>query len=328
MTSTATEGRPTKRKKKKKRTTLYTTTAPLEIISLFYRMGREAKEDKRSSELSLPDDTPIPDPVYKYTLSRVGTPEAYCSSLCSPAKSVNDSPYTYKPKKDSTIHDLAALDLEMMNSASWGFDDDEVNELLVDRSPSAVLVQNGDHYGESSSTTLLTPSPLLEETISKTLKKPKVNSTDFAYAEANEATRINIAELGSPEDIGKYLSSDKKEDEEIPFLRLMKDQLSAGRPKVVSSKPLLNSRLKKYERNKRKLSRVPWIEDSFVTGALLRAATSGSIRKSPTPVNEEKQGHWSVKVLPLSYFTSSESLAREEGKAEPSRLHLLKPSEK
>jgi len=49
--------------KKERMKTLYTTTAPLEIISFFYRIGREARELDSSTSLHLPDDTPIPEPL-------------------------------------------------------------------------------------------------------------------------------------------------------------------------------------------------------------------------------------------------------------------------
>jgi len=50
-------------KKRERMRTLYTTTAPLEIISFFYRIGREARELDSSMSLNLPDDTPVPDPL-------------------------------------------------------------------------------------------------------------------------------------------------------------------------------------------------------------------------------------------------------------------------
>merc|ERR550534_884407 len=161
-------------------------------------------------------------------------------------------------------------------------------------------------------------------------KKPQIgecrsNSSDCAYSHGNEAYRINIAEFKSP-DVGEGLSGEEKGDGELPFLKLTKDKLNTGSLSTASSKKHLNGRLKTYEGHKGQLSRISWKKNSFVTGALIRAATSGNVKLCPKDVVEEKQQHWNVRVLPLSFFTSSESnesIGQNEAKRENHRIHLM-----
>jgi len=52
-------------RKSKRVKTLYTSQAPIEIISFFYRISREARERGSCSSFNqLPDDTPVPDPIH------------------------------------------------------------------------------------------------------------------------------------------------------------------------------------------------------------------------------------------------------------------------
>jgi len=326
----------TEEKKKKERRTLYTTTAPLEIISLFYRMGREFNEEKKSPlTLQLPDDTPIPDPVYRYKLSRMGPTDSYCDSPRSlwspPNKNSSNKCHTVET---SPVHNLSPPDLEVMDSSSW-FDDDDGDELIVDGSPS-VLFHNSqlssNEFPEDSSISshkkslnsdkksLNSGSRRSIEQKNSRIGECRSTSSDCVYSDGNDALKINIAEFKSPEE-GECLSGEEKGDGELPFLKLTKDKLSTGLLSTASSKTHLNSRFKTYERHNGKLSRISWKKNSFATGALIRAATSETGKLSPKDVVEEKQQHWSVKVLPLSFFTSSESIGQVEAKRVNERIH-------
>jgi len=330
MKSNATKPLPVhRRKKKKERRTLYTTTAPLEIISFFYRMGREVNEEKKSAlTLQLPDDTPIPDPGCSYKLSRMGSTDSYCDSPCS-LLSVPNKNLSYKCNKveSSPMHNLPPPDLEVMDSSSW-FVDDDGDELTVDGSPS-VLFHNSqlssNEFPEDSSISSHKKSTNSGGCRSIEQKKSRIgecrsNSSDCVYSEGNEALRINIAEFKSPEE-GECLTTEEKGDGERSFLKLTKDKLSTGLLSTAPSKTHLNSRLKTYERHNGKLSRISWKKNSFVTGALIRAATSSTVKLTPKHVVEENKQHWSVRVLPLSFFTSSESIGQVEAKRVNQQIH-------
>jgi len=328
MKSIAIESLPVNRRKKRKdRTTLYTTTAPLEIISFFYRMGREANEEKKSAHtLLLPDDTPIPDPVCSYKRSRMEPTDSYRGSPCFSLSLGKNSPYKCLSVDNSPMHNLSALDLEVLDSSSE-FVDDDVDEFFVDESldgsPSVLLRKRQLSRNEvpeesfmfSHKTNLKNSKPRSIKKQKWRIGKCRKNSTDYAYSDENDAFRINIAEFQSPGE-GELLSGEEKGDGEIPFLNLTKDEQGTGLFSPASPKTHLNSRLKTYERHKGKPLKISWKENSFVTGALIRAATSDRAKRNPKPFIKEEQEHRSVRVLPLSFCTSSESTGQDEVKNE------------
>jgi len=329
MKSNATKPLTVKRRKnKKERRTLYTTTAPLEIISFFYRLGREGKEEKKSPlSPQLPDDTPIPDPVFSYKLSRLGSTDSYCGSPCSLCSHHGkNSSYKSYTVESSPEHNFSPLDLEVTDSSSW-FADDGSDELIVEESPSVLF-----HKRQFSSNELPEDPPVSCHKKSLNSGRPrsieqkmsligecKSNSSDCVYSQRNEAFRIKIAGFKSPEE--ECLVGEEKGDGELACLTFTKHQLSTGLLSTASSKTHLNSRLKTCERPNGRLSRITWKKNSFVTGALIRAATSGSVKLSPKDVPKEKQQHGSLIVLPLSFFTSGESIGQDEAKHENPRIH-------
>jgi len=73
--------------------TLYTSQAPIEIISFFYRLGREAIERGSSSSFSwLPEDTPLPEPLqYERSLMLAFSDSvSYDMELKTPSHSLSD----------------------------------------------------------------------------------------------------------------------------------------------------------------------------------------------------------------------------------------------
>merc|ERR1712060_265436 len=58
-------------------------------------------------------------------------------------------------------------------------------------------------------------------------KRHRSNSTDFAFSEANEASRIEMSTATTPKEIKEWLFPEKKEEkeDEVEIMRMMKNHL-------------------------------------------------------------------------------------------------------
>jgi len=300
-------------------------------------MGRKAREEKKSAMTSqLPDDTPIPDPVCTYSLSKLDSTD-YRGSSCSFMSLGKNSPSKCKTVENSPPESYTVPDLELTDSSSL-FVDDDGHERTLKRSPSVLFnksyISSIEFLEDSyiSSYKKIIDSGRRSSIKEKMLRvgKSRSNSSDNAYSDGNEVFRMSISELESSDE-RESPSFDENVEEELPFLNLTKDKLSTGVLGTTSSKPHLNCRLKPYDRHRGKLARKSWKGNSFVTGALVRAATSGSVKRTPKPVLKEKQAnqkHWSVRVLPLSFCKSSEPVGQEEAKSDTRGIPMLTSSVK
>merc|ERR1712060_508826 len=102
--------------------------------------------------------------------------------------------------------------------------------------------------------------------------RKRANSSDFAFSEANEVSRISVSMLKSSKAIGNYWQEEKKE--EHGALQDAEKQLKNGRQSIIYSKPMLNTREKRYARQKDRLTKKYAKQNSLLKAALLRAKTS------------------------------------------------------
>lgn len=274
-----------KKKSKSKSRPLYTIQAPLEVISFFYRLGREADDQKQmSGNLELPDDTPIPDPILNFYTSKTGTLDLIGSPVPNRQLSASYS-----------VGEVT--DFERMGSVSWLNDDEGTG---VD-GPLRIVSTRSDHRINEKISTVdekIDSGESSKQSIfkMKSWTKPRIaraNSSDFAYSEANEVSRISVSMLKSSKAIGNYWHAEKKEDNSA--LKTAEKQLKNGRQSIIYSKPMLNTREKRYERQKDRLTKKYAKQSSLLKAALLRAKTriiSGMHRRASTelpsiPILEE-----------------------------------------
>jgi len=122
------------------------------------------------------------------------------------------------------------------------------------------------------------------ETVASTLEtrspkrgvKKRTRSTDFAWSEANEVTRILVSELRTPKDVGEYLTDEKKEEDSgfiDPFLHLLRGVLDSGRQGKITSRTMMKKKALRDCRRRQKLATLPWKPDSVSSATLIRAAT-------------------------------------------------------
>merc|ERR1711920_609692 len=105
-----------------------------------------------------------------------------------------------------------------------------------------------------------------------TKPRKRANSSDFAFSEANEVSRISVSMLKSSKAIGNYWQEEKKEENSA--LQDAEKQLKNGRQSIIYSKPMLNTREKRYARQKDRLTKKYAKQNSLLKAALLRAKTS------------------------------------------------------
>merc|ERR1712186_274401 len=115
----------------------------------------------------------------------------------------------------------------MGDSSPWYNIDDDVDEVIVDRSPSVLF-----HNSPLSITEIPEGSPIsphkksLNSDRARSIKEKKSrksisrsNSSDCAYSDGDEAFRMNIAECKSPRE-GECLNGEEKVNKDSPFLKL------------------------------------------------------------------------------------------------------------
>jgi len=222
-----------KRKKTRKRSQ-HTITAPVEVISFFYRLGRERLS---SGKANLPDDLAIPPALYQL------------SSTCS------------------TI-DFG--DNESM--FSWYSDDKDALEPVIFTGARSDFRFEQPSQDEKIDWSEVNHKNLSDIKFKRKPKKQRANSLDFAYSEANEASRIHVALLKSPKAIENILLEEKKEDSAI--LKAVKAQLEKGRRRIIYSKPILNMREVRYESQKDHFAKIYLKKNRLRKNKLIRAKTS------------------------------------------------------
>jgi len=215
----------------------HTITAPVEVISFFYRLGREARERQSSGKANLPDDLAIPPTLYQL------------SSTCS-------------------TMDFGDCDSVM----SWYSDDRETSEPVIFAGARPEFRFGQSSLDEKTDWSEVNFKNLSDLKFQRKPKKQRANSLDFAYSEANEASRIRVALLKSPKAIEDILREEKEEDNTI--LKAVKDQLEKGRQRIIYSKPILNRREVRYERQKDHFAKIYLKKNRLRKNRIIRAKTS------------------------------------------------------
>jgi len=229
------------KKKKTRKRSQHTITAPVEVISFFYRLGREARERRASGKANLPEDLAIPPGLYHQISSSCSTIDfGDCESVVS----------WYSDDREREKSENAVI---LTGTRS----DFRFDQLCED--------ENID-WGE------VHHKKLSDIKLQRKKKKQRANSLDFAYSEANEASRIRVALLKSPKAIENILLEEKKEDSTI--LRAVKEQLEKGRQRIIYSKPILNMREVRYERQKDHFAKIYLKKNRLRKNILIRAKTS------------------------------------------------------
>jgi len=226
------------KKKKTRKRSQHTIQAPVEVISFFYRLGREAREQRQSfGKSNLPDDLEIPPVLYQL------------SSTCS------------------TI-DFGDCD----SVVSWYSDDREIPEPVMLQGTRSEFRFEQSSLDEKRDWSEVNYKNLSDVKFQRKPKKQRANSLDFAYSEANEASRIRVALLTSPKAIENILLDEKQEDSTI--LKAVKEQLEKGRRRIIYSKPILNRREVRYERQKDHFAKIYLKKNRLRKNRLIRAKTS------------------------------------------------------
>jgi len=224
-----------KRKKTRIRSQ-HTITAPLEVISFYYRLGRETSRQSIGKS-NLPDDLAIPPVLY------------HLSSTCS------------------------TLDFGDGDSVmSWYSDDREPSESVFLKGTRSEIRFEKPLLDEKIDWCEVNHKNLSDIKFQRKPKKQRANSLDFAYSEANEASRIRVALLKSPKAIENILLNEKEEDSTI--LRAVKEQLEKGRKRIIYSKPILNMREIRYERQKDHFAKIYLKKNRLRKHKFIRAKTS------------------------------------------------------
>jgi len=251
-----------KKKIRRRKVPIITIQAPLEVVSFFYRLWQEADEQKQSRTAFMPDDTPIPDPL-RLLSSSLGTPHFQMSSSHSFGE----------------VRDFERI------SRSW-FLDDEGNAagslplLFSDtrsdlRNDEQFLDEKLDIVESSKQGSFNNNSPMIR-------RKMRAYSTDFAYSEANEVSRIDVDMLKSPQAREKFVLEEKKE--ELPLIHIAKVRLKTGGRGIIFSKPMLKRKEKRYKRQKDDFAKTYLMQNRLLKSTVLqqKAATTSHRRAFST----------------------------------------------
>jgi len=275
----------------------YTVDAPRELISFLYKLGHEAKKKSKSSNLKhLPDDLPIPDGLSwdcsigsdfmfgSMTRSssgnflRAGSNLRSTNSLLSgnhPRASRSGSIFNpnwlcLEPIEGSFKDSMESLKIERNNlSHLKGFNEIRLSDVHSLNSMSSGALNPADLTGDDSATprdkALTLPVPedigkLYLRDYPKMHKKMRCNSTDFAFSEANEASRIEMSTATTPKAIKEFLISkeneEKEDDLESLLMRFMKNHLLCGRRQRVISQSMLKKNVERHEKRRCQLARI------------------------------------------------------------------------
>jgi len=274
-----------------------TVEAPRELISFLYKLGHEAKKKSKSINLKhLPDDLPIPDGLswdcsIGSDLMFGSMTRSSSSNFLTAGSNVRSSNSLFsgsllRGSRTGSLFNPNWLCLEPIdgsfkdstdslkikrNSSSHlkGFNEIRLSDVHSLHSISSGALNPAEFTGDDSATprdkALTLPVPkeidkMYLRDYPKMHKKMRSNSTDFAFSEANEASRIEMSTATSPKAIKEFLISqeneDKEDDVESLLMRFMKNQLRCGRRRRVISQSMLKKSVKRHEQRRRQLARI------------------------------------------------------------------------
>jgi len=215
---------------------VYTTKAPLEVVSFLYRLGCEASEQKQSSKsLRSVFDCSLPEPLLRVWSSRMA--EVVPVTPSSSVREVKDWNTVYSSSNFEDEEKLLVVPSGMSEETSDVF--------LFEQCYSADIEMHSSEDSQYEDFNI-------DFAIKSCRKRAK--STDYAYSEANEASRAVVASLKTTAGLQTFLRNEKPEQNLL--LRFAKDQLSEGRHNRIASKPMLNTREKRYQEEKDNLVRI------------------------------------------------------------------------
>jgi len=268
----------------------YTVEAPRELISFLYKLGHDAKKRKSINSNHLPEDLPIPDGFSwdRSIGSDFTTTRSTSSHFLSNFRSSNSflSGNLFRGSKTGSLFNPNWLCLEPVDgmfkdsmdslkikrnssSSKKGF-----NEIRLSDVQSLNSISSGglnppelpsDDSGNVRDNTLTLP---VSKTIDKVYlrdypkqhKKMRSNSLDFAFSEANEASRIEMSTATTPKAIKEFLipeeNEEKEDDLDSLLMRFMKNHLRCGRRRRIISQSMLKKNVERHEERRRQLARI------------------------------------------------------------------------
>jgi len=237
-----------KKKIRRRKVPISTIQAPLEVVSFFYRLWQEADEQKQSRTAFMPDDTPIPDPI-RLLSSSLGTPHFQMSSSHSFGE----------------VRDFGRI------SRLWFLDDDgnAAGSLpLLFTDTCSDLRNDEQFFDEKFDLVESSKQGLCNIKSPKIRRKKRAYSTDFAYSEANEVSRIDVDMLKSPQAREKFVVEEKKE--ELPLIHIAKIRLKTGGRGIIFSKQMLKRKEKRYQLQKDEFAKTYLKQNRFLKGTVLQ----------------------------------------------------------
>jgi len=204
----------------------------------------------------LPDDTPIPDPI-RLISSSTGTSHIRMSS----SHSLGD------------IRDFERI------SISWFLDDEgSAGTLPLLLTDTGSDLPTDEQYSDEK-LDVLESSKLGSFNIKSTKKpsKKRAHSTDFAYSEANEVSRIDVAMLKSPRAREKFVLEEKKE--ERPLINIIKVHMKSGGRGIIFSKPMLKRKENRYKRQKDDFAATYLKPSRLLKGTVLQQKTASTTHR-------------------------------------------------
>jgi len=275
--------------------TYYTAQAPRELINFLYMLGKETKKRNKLNLKSLPDDMKIPSPVPREcSIESFGSLDGSSSDNFLTARGSILSSYSmlsgcflkgtkagsaFYPnllslqKIDGTFRQsMSSMDNQKLQSESSS-NKESVNEiLLIDVHSSCSGELKRDEFSDDGRShrnpALSLPAEKavgkvhLREYPKKHTKKRRSNSTDFAFSEANEASRIEISTVTSSKAFKEFLipedRKEKEDDVESIIMRIMKNHLRCGRRRRIISQSMFKKNVQRYEERRHRINRILW----------------------------------------------------------------------
>jgi len=293
--------------------TLYTTQAPIELISFFYRISREAREQGSATSLKyLPDDTPIPEPISRERSFASGTLSASQSELSifrlnrASQRQILQTSLSWLGLSMSNLNSDQSLRLtskiQSRNPSSISLDEDDI-KILADEGSEMSLTPLSpkiksrsfsgrelalDSVGEDHSMDVYLSLSHLgfgRPHVSSLSKRPKrstlyparkINRRCNSYDFAfSEANEVSQVNVSTitSPKDAKKFLIFEEKEEHDPLMSLLKTDLSNRKSKKLVSRFMRKSRRSRDARRRENLSNVLRKTDSLLAGALLRAAT-------------------------------------------------------
>jgi len=259
-----------------------------------YKLGKEAKKRNNLNLKYLPDDVPIPSPIpWECSIGSLGSLDGSSSDNFFSARGNLLSSYSmlsgsflrgskagnaFYPnwlsleKIDGNVgQSMPSMDYQRAQSESSS-NKESVNEIrLMDvHSSSSGELKRDDVSDDGRSQRNQALSLPVEKAVGKVHlpyypkkhKKMRCNSTDFAFSEANEASRMEISRATTTKAVKEFLMpeerKEKEDDVESIIMRIMKNHLRCGSRRRIISHSMFKKNVKQNEERRRRINRILW----------------------------------------------------------------------